>query len=91
MYYKETIIIYLFINNYCVSDVTDTPLDQMEPDADVIVQSAQVSSLEDQFHGLDLVIHRTTLLKDMITAFSDPAILKVTIFFKVVDARGVSR
>jgi hypothetical protein len=61
----------------------------MEPDADVIVQSAQVSSLEDQFHGLDLVIHRTTLLKDMITAFSDPAILKVTIFFKVVDARGV--
>lgn len=25
----------------------------------------------------------------MITAFSDPTILKVTIFFKVVDARGV--
>lgn len=89
MYYKETIIVILFINNHCVSDETDLPLDQMEPDADVIVQSAQVSLLEEQFHGLDLVIHRTTLLKDMITAFSDPTILKVTIFFKVVDARGV--
>ena len=52
----------------------------MEPDADVIVQSAQTSLLEEQFHGLDVVIHRTTLLKDMITSFSDPTILKVTIF-----------
>ena len=61
----------------------------MEPDADVVVQSAQVPLLQELFHGLYLVIHRTTLLKDMITAFSDPTILKVTIFFKVVDARGV--
>ncbi len=45
--------------------------------------------LKTKFHGLDLVIHRTTLLKDMITAFSDATILKVTIFFKVVDAHGV--
>lgn len=64
-------------------------MDQIEPEADVIVQSAQVSLLEEDFQGLDLVIHRTTLLKDMITAFSDSNILKVTIFFKVVDARGV--
>jgi hypothetical protein len=34
----------------------------MEPDANVVVQSAQVPLLEELFHGLDLVIHRTTLL-----------------------------
>lgn len=38
---------------------------------------------------LDLLIHRTTLLKDMITEFYNPNVLKSTIFFKVVDARGM--
>ena len=52
LYYKETVIVYLFINNYCVSDETNLLLDQMEPDADVVVQSAQVPLPEELFHGL---------------------------------------
>ena len=50
----------------------------------LLYNQPKVSLLEEQFHGLDLVIHRTTLLKDMITAFSDPTILKVTIFLKLL-------
>ena len=48
-----------------------------------------MSFLEEQFHRFDISIHRSTLLKDMITAFSDPKILEFTIFFEVIDARGV--
>ena len=62
---------------------------ETEPEAEGIVQSAQVSMPEEQFRGLDLVIHRSTLLKDMITAFLALEIFDVLIFFKVVDARGV--
>ena len=39
-------------------------------------------------HPLNLVVHRATLLKDLIEAFSDPKILRSIVLIKVVDNNG---
>lgn len=68
---------------YLISDESEILLDPLEPEANVIVVTE-----EDQLNAVDLTVHRSNLLKDMILAFNDPKILNATVFFKVIDAHG---
>jgi hypothetical protein len=56
----------------------------VDPETDLILQS----SLPVEVFNVEVLVHRSTLLKDMILAFSDPKIVNGTLFFKVADTNG---
>ena len=73
------LILRAFILNLDESEIL---LDPLEPEANVIVL------MEEELNVMDLTVHRSNLVKDMILAFSDPKILNASVFFKVIDAHG---
>lgn len=58
-----------------------------EPEAGMLTQT-EAGQHELIFECVNLLIHRSTLLKDLINAFSDPNILISSLFIKVVDSNG---
>ena len=70
-------------------------LDQNEIPDYAIVDDNEMVLAEDEmpheitFDQMELTVHRSTLLKDLISAFCDPKVLTSTLFIKVVAANGV--
>ena len=67
---------------YIFSDESEFLLDPLEQEANVVDLN------EEELNAMNLTVHRSNLLKDMIFAFNDPKTLNAIVFFKVIDARG---
>ena len=74
-------------------------VDDHERESDMLVQ-AEGSQHGIAFDRMELIVHRSTLMKDLISEFCDPKVLTSILFVKVVDAniieeegegRGVAR
>ena len=65
-------------------------VDDYEVESDTLVQAegTQDETLG-SFDRSELIVHRSTLLNDVILAFCDPKVLTSTLFIKVVAANGL--
>ena len=64
-------------------------VDDNEIEGDALVLAENEMPHEITFDQMELTVHRSTLLKDLISAFCDPKVLTSTLFIKVVAANGV--
>ena len=83
---------------YCIFRLSCFFLDQSDSLNHADVMDRGTSSIMVQFERsqpevtpdeMEIIIHRSTLMKDLIAAFCDPKVSNSILFFKVVDARGV--
>lgn len=62
----------------------------MEPQGSLLVQvQLEETQHEITFDRMDVIVHRATLLKDLIAVFCDPQVLSSILFVKVVDINGM--
>ena len=64
-------------------------VDHYEIESDTLVQAGDTHEEIIAFEKMELIVHRSTLLKDLISAFCDLKVLTSTLFIKVVAANGV--
>lgn len=63
---------------------------EIEPQGSLLVQvQLQQTQHDITFDGMDVIVHRATLLNDLIAVFCDPQVLSSTLFVKVVDINGM--